>query len=72
MPKFKVIIDDFTCYGALIEAENMDEAMVKFEDALEDCKYNYWEACKKFDARDGDGSLSTHWYNEDDEWECED
>ncbi len=36
--------------------------------ALEDCKYNYWEACSKFDdLRDYDGSLETHWYEEDDE-----
>ena len=64
MPKFKVMIDDFTCYGATIEAEDMDAAMEKFERALEDCKHNYWEACKKFNAEDYDGSLDTHWYEE--------
>ena len=66
MPKFRVIIDDFTCYGAIIEAEDMDAATEEFEQALEDCEYNYWEACKKFDAYSEDGSLETHWYKEED------
>ena len=67
MPKFKVMIDDFTCYGAIIEACCMDTAMEEFEQALEDCKYNYWEACEKFEAHCEDGSLEEHWYKEDDE-----
>ena len=67
MPKFKVMIDDFTCYGTIIEAEDMDAAMEKFEHALEDCEYNYWHACTKFRPQDYDGSLETHWYEEDDE-----
>jgi hypothetical protein len=67
MPKFKVLIDDFTCYGATIEAEDMDAATEKFEQALEDCEYNYWQACEKFEAHCEDGSLETHWYEEDDE-----
>lgn len=64
MPKFKIMIDDFTCYGATIEAEDMDAAMEKFELALEDCGYDYWQACEKFEAYCTDGSLETHWYEE--------
>lgn len=67
MPKFKVMIDDFTCYGTTIEAEDMDEAMEKYENALEDCEYDYYKACEKFGVEDYDGSLETHWYEEDNE-----
>ena len=67
MPKFKIMIDDFTCYGALIEAEDMDAAIEKYENALEDCKYDYYKACEKFGVEDYDGSLDTHWYEEDED-----
>jgi hypothetical protein len=66
MPKFKVMIDDYTCYGCTIEAEDMDTAIEKFENALEDCEYNYWNACTKFMARDRTCTwLETHWYEEE-------
>tara|TARA_R100000008_G_C3544865_1_gene146949 strand:+ start:548 stop:733 length:186 start_codon:yes stop_codon:yes gene_type:complete len=61
------MIDDFNCYGCTIEAEDMDEAMDKYHEVLEDCRFNYWEACEKFEAYCEDGNLDTHWYEVDDE-----
>jgi hypothetical protein len=67
MPMFKVMIEDFTVYSCIVEAEDMDEAQERFDNTLDQHKYDYYETCKVFDnMRDEDGSLEVMWYDGED------
>ena len=66
MPKFKIMVEDLTVYGCIVEAEDEDKALDLFYDRSDIHDGDYYEAANSFgNCLDEDGSIEIQIYEED-------